>query len=67
MADGIFAEGQAELLLSAVQCNGSESHLLSCEQERLTHTGCGPLEDAGVVCQGKFMMLPVLLLSASMW
>lgn len=53
LTDSIFTEERAALLLRDVQCNGSESTLLSCDHNNFIQTNCGPLEDAGVVCQRK--------------
>lgn len=54
LTDSVFSEERAILLLYDVNCNGSESSLLNCEHNSLSQTNCGPLEDAGVVCQGKY-------------
>ncbi len=54
LTDSIFSEERAVLLLRDVNCNGSESSLLDCEHNTLSQTNCGPLEDAGVVCQGTY-------------
>ena len=50
---GAFTETDADIVLSEVECNGSEPNLLGCGHEDLMHVNCGPLEDAGVVCQCK--------------
>lgn len=54
LTDSNFDEQHAVLLLYDVNCNGSESSLLNCEHNQLMQTNCGPLEDAGVVCQGRW-------------
>ena len=41
------------LALRDVECNGTEPTLLSCVHNSRTETNCGPLEDAGIVCQCK--------------
>ena len=41
----------APTVISAVSCDGFESTLTDCLHSTLT--SCGPLSDAGVVCQGK--------------
>ncbi len=51
LTDSIFPEDRAALVLRDVECNGSETTLLSCLHNRLSQTNCGPREDAGVVCQ----------------
>ena len=57
LTNSIFSEERAALLLRDVNCNGSESNLLACEHNTLLQTNCGPLEDAGVVCQGRYNSL----------
>lgn len=51
LTSGSFVEEHAPLLVNDIHCNGSESTLLACDHNRLTNTNCGPLEDAGVLCQ----------------
>ena len=51
LTDGAFVEEHAPISLHDVHCNGSELSLLSCPYNNLIPTNCGPLEDAGVVCQ----------------
>lgn len=53
LTDSVFTEESAMLALRDVLCNGSEPNLLECVYNILTQTNCGPLEDAGVVCQRK--------------
>ena len=53
LTDSVFAEERAVLVLRDVECTGSEPDLLSCIINRQSQTNCGPLEDAGVVCQCK--------------
>ena len=49
----VFSDPQANLLIRDISCNGSENSLLSCQYNNLLETFCGPLDDAGVVCQGQ--------------
>ena len=49
----VFSDPRANLLIRRIHCTGNESNLLECEQDNLFEPLCGPLDDAGVVCQGK--------------
>lgn len=54
---GTFTETVADIVLSDVQCEGSEPNLLACGHEDFMHINCGPLEDAGVACQCKCALM----------
>ncbi len=45
-----YSNGNAPFVLSNLQCNGSEDHLLDCPQLNSVRT-CGDQEDAAVNCQ----------------
>ena len=62
LTNSIFSEERAVLLLRDVNCNGSESSLLNCEHNSRLQTNCGPLEDAGVVCQGKYTISVIIFI-----
>lgn len=45
-----YGYGNAPFVLSDLQCNGNEDHLLDCPQLNSVRT-CGDHEDAAVICQ----------------
>ena len=47
-----FGEGQGDIYLENVQCNGSEDYLLDCPTSDVGAHSCSHSEDAGVTCQG---------------
>ena len=47
-----FGQGQGDIYLENVQCNGSESSLEDCPASELGVHNCYHSEDAGVKCQG---------------
>ena len=49
-----FRQGNGPILISHVQCSGSESSLLDCYWSASAATSCTHAEDAGVLCQGLF-------------
>lgn len=52
ITDQLFSEDTANVVLLDVMCNGSESSLTECGHNIFGQSSCGPLEDAGVICQG---------------
>ena len=54
ITDQLFSEDTADVVLLDVMCNGTESSLTECEHNTFGQSSCGPLEDAGVICQGKY-------------
>ena len=48
-----FGEGSGLILLDNVNCNGGESNIFDCSQEKFGEHDCGHSEDAGVVCVGE--------------
>lgn len=46
-----FGQGTGEILLSNVQCIGSEERLVDCRRINLNENACSHSEDAGVTCQ----------------
>ena len=53
MNDHVFGDHDANILIQNVNCKGEERTLLDCEYSKLIQSSCQPLEDAGVICQGK--------------
>lgn len=47
-----FGEGAGNILLSNVECTGTESHLWQCKHLGWGVRGCRPAEDASVICSG---------------
>ena len=59
--NGLYSEADAPIFIRDVSCNGSESAFLDCPYNILTvtQTSCGPFSDAGIVCQGRPIHIPV--------
>ena len=49
----IFGQGAGPILLSDVQCSGTETSLIECYWTAHDIHTCLHSEDAGVICQGK--------------
>ena len=45
-----FGEGCGEIMLSNVDCSGTEGNLADCVHDGLSAHQCGHHEDAGVIC-----------------
>lgn len=52
-----FGQGQGEIYLENVQCNGSENSLEDCPASELGVHDCNHSEDAGVRCQGMGILI----------
>jgi len=48
-----FGEGSGLILLDNVNCNGRESNIFDCNQQRFGEHDCQHSEDAAVVCYGE--------------
>ena len=55
--EGYFGEGQGDIYIENVQCNGSESTLEDCPASEVGVHDCTHSEDAGVRCQGMWALL----------
>ena len=54
---GFFGQGRGPIVLEDVQCNGLEESLFDCANSGLRYSSCGHYEDAGVICQGIYIVL----------
>ncbi|XP_072171897.1 scavenger receptor cysteine-rich domain superfamily protein-like [Diadema setosum] len=45
-----FGEGSGRILISDLNCDGTESSLVNCSHVGFGHHDCGHSEDAGVIC-----------------
>ncbi|KAM3913971.1 scavenger receptor cysteine-rich domain-containing protein DMBT1 [Leptodactylus fuscus] len=45
-----FGQGQGDVILNNVQCNGNERYLWECPHGGILSNNCGHDEDAGVIC-----------------
>ena len=47
-----FGEGDGDIFIENVQCNGSESSIIDCPTSQFGVPDCSHSEDAGVRCEG---------------
>ena len=53
--DAYFGFGTVPILLSNLYCTGTESSLLECNQQSCGVTSCTHSNDAGVICERKYI------------
>ena len=58
--EAYFGEGNGFIWLDNVICSGTESDLLSCSHNGLGVHNCDHYEDAGVRCEGTFILIVYL-------
>lgn len=51
-----YGQGSGAILLSNLQCTGSELKLLDCARDAYSVKSCQHYEDAGVKCQGSLAL-----------
>ncbi|XP_071486552.1 scavenger receptor cysteine-rich domain-containing protein DMBT1-like [Diadema antillarum] len=47
-----FGQGRGPIVLSGVECDGSEASIMECEHNQLGVSNCKHDDDAGVICRG---------------
>ena len=64
-----FGEGQGDIYIEYVQCNGNESHLEECPSSDVGDHDCSHSVDAGVSCKGtgSIRLLCLYARSLSLW
>ena len=50
-----FGQGNGSILLHNVYCTGNELSIFSCSHNGIGSHNCDHSEDAGVVCEGKYI------------
>ena len=61
MGNAAFGAGVLPIYFSNFQCTGVEDNLMECPN-RGPETFCRHNEDAGVICRGMFVFIPLQLL-----
>ena len=59
-ASAHFGSGTGSIYLDSVGCSGSESRLIDCSRNSVVSCSNGHLEDAGVRCQGWWIVEGVI-------
>lgn len=53
---GQFGEENHPIAIDYINCNGSEERVINCDRSRDERRSCGRFEDAGIVCQGMYLI-----------
>ena len=54
---GHHTEGQLSFGITDIHCNGTEDNFTSCTHNEAELHNCQPHDDAGVICQGFYLLL----------
>ena len=55
-AVGGYTESQLSVGITDLHCNGSEASIFNCSHNNLEEYNCASRDDAGVICQGQFVL-----------
>ena len=55
-AVGGYTESRLSVGITDLHCNGSEANILNCSHNNLEEYNCASHDDAGVICQGQFLL-----------
>ena len=59
-AVGGYTESQLSIGITDLHCNGSEASILNCSHNNLEEYNCASRDDAGVICQGQYLLSAVI-------
>ena len=60
-ASGAYTEGLLTFGITDIHCNGTEQNISQCVQNEIQLHNCQARDDAGVVCQGGYLVLITVL------
>ena len=55
-AVGGYIESQLSVGITDLHCNGSEASIFNCNHNNLEQYNCASRDDAGVICQGQYLL-----------
>ena len=59
-AVGGYTETQLSVGITDLHCNGSEASIFNCSHNNLEQYNCASRDDAGVICQGQYLLSAVI-------